>query len=154
MRMCKGYLQDKAKYLSLCKLVEAGNAKKVEHPIGSKKAKQVEEDKKLIESALKDAGCVIEGGKEVEPCSSSMDKIVGMLESHGKSILDCCSREEESEFMSLLDIPDLKCLLKEKLKSHLAAECAQWHQHETLLADVVVSDTLASSSSGCISASS
>jgi hypothetical protein len=69
--MCKEYLQDKAKYFSFCKPVEAGNAKKVECPIGSKRAKQEEEDKKLLE------------------------------------------------------MPDQKCMLKEKLETHLAAEHAK-----------------------------
>jgi hypothetical protein len=61
--MYKDYLKDKAKYLSFCNIMEAGNTKKVEHPTGSKKARQDEVDKKLIESALKEAGCITEGAQ-------------------------------------------------------------------------------------------
>ena len=49
--------------------------------------------------------------------------------------------------MSLLDMPDQNCLLREKLKTRLAVEYAQCHQHETLPPETFMSDTLASSSS-------
>jgi hypothetical protein len=63
--MCKDYVKDKAKYLSFHKIMEAGNMKKVEHHTGSKKAKQDEVDKKLIESALKEAGCTTENAQKM-----------------------------------------------------------------------------------------
>ncbi len=60
--------------------MEAGNTKKVEHPTGSKKAKQDEVDKKLIESALKEAGFTTEGAqKNVQASGSGMDKVVGVV---------------------------------------------------------------------------
>jgi hypothetical protein len=84
--MYKEYRQDKEKDLSFHNLVETCNRQKVECPIGSKRAKQEEEDKKPIESALKEAGCITEGGKKGEPSLSCMNKIAGILKCLGKYV--------------------------------------------------------------------
>lgn len=148
LRMCKDYLKDKAKYLSFRKIMEAGNTKKVERPTSSKKAKQDEVDKKLIESALKEAGCITEGSqKNAQASRSGMDKVVGVLETLGKSVLEFWSREEDSKFLALLDTPDRKRLVKEQLETRLAAEHAKRRQHEQLPTEVVLPAATASSSS-------
>jgi hypothetical protein len=62
-----------------------------------------------------------------------MDKVVGVSEALGKSMLEFLSREEDSKFLALLlDTSDQKCLVEEQLKMHLASERAKHHQHEQL----------------------
>jgi hypothetical protein len=71
-----------SKFVAYCKVMEEGSReKKNERPTGSKRAKQEEKDGKVIEKALKEAGCHKDGAKGVPVQSfGGYDKMVGVLE--------------------------------------------------------------------------
>jgi hypothetical protein len=95
--------------------MEEGNKdKKNERPTGSKRAKQEEKDGRVIEKALKEAGCHKDGATGVPVQSfGGYDKMVGVLEQLSSSVIDYWKREEDAKLMEILDTPDRKAYAKE-----------------------------------------
>ena len=139
LRLCKEYLQDKPKYTAYCKVMEEGNKdKKNERPTGSKRAKQEEKDGRVIEKALKEAGCHKDGATGVPVHSfGGYDKMVGVLEQLSSSVIDYWKREEDAKLMEILDTPDKKAYAKEQLAIRLAEARIKRARLEQSLGEVV-----------------
>jgi len=109
--------------MAYCKVTNEENEREKYQPIGTKRAKQKEKDGKIIEKALKEAGCHKQGSNAAVTESRSYDKVVGVLEKLSSSVIDYWKREEEAELIQCLDTPDRKGYAKEQLALHLAKAC-------------------------------
>jgi hypothetical protein len=108
MHPWKEYLQEKPEYMAYCKLANEENEKKKDWPIGTKRAKHEEKDGKIIQKALKEAGCHKQGLNTAVAKSRSYDKAVGDLEQLCSSVIDYWRREEEAKLVQCLNTPDRK----------------------------------------------
>jgi hypothetical protein len=63
-----------------------------------------------------------------------MEKVASASEAL-KSVLELLTCKEDSYFLTLLPIPDQKCLVNEQLEMYVASEHTH-HQHEILPAEV------------------
>ena len=78
---------------------EAGKNKK-EHPTGKKREAEKEEKKKLITSALKEAGCI--AAKEKPPgegTGGAVNKVVSIIASVGQTVMEHWQKESDEKFL-------------------------------------------------------
>lgn len=123
-KSCKEYLQNKPKFASYRRMLELEEAAKKEgtkvRPNGKKK-----DAKKLIGEALKEAGVTIDLSGEGETVVSaasgggSMDKIVSLISSLGKTLMEHWKQEGEATFIEALPTPEKRGIKAEMAKVHL-----------------------------------
>jgi len=125
-KSCKEYLQNKPKFASYRRMLELEEAAKKEgtkvRPNGKKK-----DAKKLIGEALKEAGIPIDLSGEGETVSSvvsgggggSMDKMVSVISSLGKTMMEHWKQEGEAKFIEALPTPEKRGIKAEMAKVHL-----------------------------------
>ena len=88
-RQCKEYLQDKPKFMQWKRSQveeEANKRSKLDRPLGNKKFKQVLQDTKLIETAIKQVTSVKE--EKVSTSSKSNDKFFDMVQGMGGTMME------------------------------------------------------------------
>lgn len=118
-KMCKEYLEDKPKYSNFCAMSEAAvKEKNLERPIGAKKAKQEEKDKKLIGDALK--ACGVDGKPTETPRVAVYEKALQLLDGFGNSMMQYWQSEQDNKMFQYLDTPEKKEFAREQFKLKLA----------------------------------
>ena len=117
-RLCKDYLVTKPKFHTFRQVMldeEAGKNKK-ERPVGKKREAEKEESKKLITSALKEAGCIAADEKPPgDGAGGAIDRVVTVIASLGQTVMEHWQKEADEKFLESMPTPD-----KKNIKSEMA----------------------------------
>ena len=134
LRMCKEYLEGKPKFSDFRKLTDLGE--KTRPPMGTKKAKQAESDKKLIAELL--GGGLLSAKKEgndtsnlrttiqqsnqslPHPHAQLFSNIGNAISTLGSALTERWERDDNEKFVASLPTPDRKEWQQEQYKLRLA----------------------------------
>jgi len=121
-RLCKEYLVTKPKFHTFRQQLldeEAGKNKK-ERPTVKKREAEKEENKKLITSALKEAGCI--AAEETPPgegAGGAIDRVVTVIASLGQTVMEHWQKESDEKFLESMPTPDKKNIKSEMAQNQL-----------------------------------
>ena len=94
---------------------------KCSRPIGTKRAKQREDEGTLIKAVMREVG--VEGvgndGSKTGVCGGSIDRVVGVVESIGNSVINYWRDQNESAFIETLPTPEKNEWKKEQFAIRL-----------------------------------
>ena len=121
-RLCKDYLVTKPKFHTFRQVIldeEAGKNKK-ERPVGKKREAEKEESKKLITSALKEAGCIAADEKPPgDGAGGAIDRVVTVIASLGQTVMEHWQKEADEKFLESMPTPDKKSIKSEMAQIRL-----------------------------------